>query len=215
MNQIYALINTQKTNKKGDDNIVLLFLLVLILVLVRWRTARLSFPLDEFLETAFINSIKIWRVQGFLHFFSLWGTYNHTHLFPKGNSIILQRQFTQAFLSHPIWDQLSCFLQLCFYWHCLLIWLYLAPNPVILSTYFSLYDFLLSYLLSFVLIISPRRIHPLQSSQIFFCFGVVTPMCKTSSLHAYDCGKKMKITNKWKFWANWWCNAVIIFMHTS
>lgn len=100
MNQIYALINTLKTNKKGDDNIVLLFLLVLILVLVRWRTARLSFPLDEFLETSFIYSIKIWRVQGFLHFFSLWGTYNHTHLFPKGNSIILQRQFTQAFLSH-------------------------------------------------------------------------------------------------------------------
>lgn len=101
MNQIYALINTQKTNKKGDDNIVLLFLLVLILVLVRWRTARLSvIPLDEFLETSFIYSIKIWRVQGFLHFFSLWGTYNHTHLFPKGNSIILQRQFTQAFLSH-------------------------------------------------------------------------------------------------------------------
>lgn len=100
MNQIYALINTQKTNKKGDDNIVLLFLLVLILVLVRWRTARLSFPLDEFLETSFIYSIKIWRVQGFPHFFSLWGTYNHTHLFPKGNGIILQRQFTQAFLSH-------------------------------------------------------------------------------------------------------------------
>lgn len=59
MNQIYALINTLKTNKKGDDNIVLLFLLVLILVLVRWRTARLSFPLDEFLETSFIYSIKI------------------------------------------------------------------------------------------------------------------------------------------------------------
>lgn len=90
MNQIYALINTLKTNKRGYDNIVL-FLLILILVLVRWRTARLSFPFDEFLETSFIYSMKIWRVHGFLHFFSLWGTYNHTHLFPKGNSIILQR----------------------------------------------------------------------------------------------------------------------------
>lgn len=172
MNQIYALINTLKTNKRGCDNIVL-FLLVLILVLVRWRTARLSFPLDEFLETSFIYSIKIWRVHGFLHFFSLWGTYNHTHLFPKGNSIILQRGnlhkpfFPISNIIPPFETSSPASFCCVFYWNCLLAWFYQAPNPAILSTYFSLYDFLLSYLLSFVLIIYRRRIHPLQSSRIF------------------------------------------------
>lgn len=50
---IYALINTLRIHKRGDDNTVLLLLLVLILALVRRKTARLNFLLDEIPESLF------------------------------------------------------------------------------------------------------------------------------------------------------------------